>query len=97
MGALPALDDEIVLRLRAERPEARSDDLATELTAKLGKPVNAAWVRQNLHRARDYAGFLDEPLNKRARRLTGSRWSRGHPVKQPQCGRGARPFSGGVR
>jgi RNA polymerase sigma-70 factor (ECF subfamily) len=48
-----------VLRLRAQRPELRSEDLAAELTTRLTRPVSAAWVRQNLHRARDrFADFL---------------------------------------
>ena len=42
-----------VLRLRVEQPEVRSPQLAEQLSARLARPVNAGWVRQNLHRARD--------------------------------------------
>ena len=42
-----------VLRFRAENPKHPSLRLAAELSAKLGKPLNAAGVRQTLHRARE--------------------------------------------
>lgn len=42
-----------VLRHRADHPAARSQEMAEALTTILGKEVNAAWVRQNLRRARD--------------------------------------------
>ena len=42
-----------VLRLRVEQPEVRSPQLAELLSARLARPVNAGWVRTNLHRARD--------------------------------------------
>lgn len=42
-----------VLRFRAANPELRSPEMAERLTALLGKPVNAGWVRQALHRARE--------------------------------------------
>jgi RNA polymerase sigma-70 factor (ECF subfamily) len=42
-----------VLRHRAEHPEQRSAEMSEQLSTQLGKPVNAAWVRQMLHRARD--------------------------------------------
>jgi RNA polymerase sigma factor (sigma-70 family) len=42
-----------VLRLRVQQPELRSPQLAELLSVRLGRPVNAGWVRQNLHRARD--------------------------------------------
>jgi RNA polymerase sigma factor (sigma-70 family) len=42
-----------VLRLRVQQPELRSPQLAEQLSVRLGRPVNAGWVRQNLHRARD--------------------------------------------
>ncbi len=42
-----------VLRVRVEQPEIRSPQLAELLSARLGRPVNAGWVRTNLHRARD--------------------------------------------
>src|SRR5262245_9344598 len=42
-----------VLKFRAANPEMRSEQMATELSNQLGKTVNAAWVRQTLHRARE--------------------------------------------
>jgi len=42
-----------VLQYRAAHPEARSEQVAQELSEQMGKPVNAAWVRQTLHRARE--------------------------------------------
>jgi RNA polymerase sigma-70 factor (ECF subfamily) len=37
--------------------------MAEHLSAALGKPVNAAWVRQNLHRAREkFAELLVEEV-----------------------------------
>jgi RNA polymerase sigma factor (sigma-70 family) len=42
-----------VLRLRVDRPALRSTELAEELRRQMGRPVTAAWVRQNLHRARE--------------------------------------------
>jgi RNA polymerase sigma factor (sigma-70 family) len=42
-----------VLRVRADRPELRSAELAEELSKQLGKSMSAAGVRQTLHRARD--------------------------------------------
>lgn len=42
-----------VLRLRADQPGLRSADMAGQLSAGLGKPVGADWVRQTLHRARE--------------------------------------------
>ncbi len=46
-----------VLRLRSERPDDSSKKLAETLTAELGRPLTDAWVRQNLHRARErFAG-----------------------------------------
>lgn len=48
-----------VLRLRAEYPDLNSDQMAERLTKTLDKPVNAGWVRQNIHRAREaYVGLL---------------------------------------
>jgi RNA polymerase sigma-70 factor (ECF subfamily) len=41
-----------VLRLRADHPELRSEALAERLSAHLGRPVTAGWVRQVLRRAR---------------------------------------------
>ncbi len=52
-----------VLRLRAEKPDASSADMAAELSTALGKPVSADWVRQNLRRARErFAGLLLDEL-----------------------------------
>jgi RNA polymerase sigma-70 factor (ECF subfamily) len=42
-----------VLRLRVARPELHSPELAAGLSELLGRPVNAGWVRLNLHHARD--------------------------------------------
>lgn len=42
-----------VLQVRVRHPDLRSPELAERLTEKLGKPVAAGWVRQNLHLARD--------------------------------------------
>jgi RNA polymerase sigma-70 factor (ECF subfamily) len=42
-----------VLRLRADQPDLSSGAMSEELTRRLGKPVSSAWVRQNLHRARE--------------------------------------------
>jgi RNA polymerase sigma factor (sigma-70 family) len=48
-----------LLRFRAEHPEVRSAQMAEQLSARLGKPLTAAGVRQTLHRARDrYADLL---------------------------------------
>src|SRR5262249_6663381 len=47
----PMLAD--VLKLRVARPELKSPELAEELSRRLGRPVNAGWVRLNLHRARE--------------------------------------------
>jgi RNA polymerase sigma-70 factor (ECF subfamily) len=46
-----------VLRARADHPELRSEALAERLTSRLGRAVNAAWVRQTLRRAREQ--FID--------------------------------------
>jgi DNA-directed RNA polymerase specialized sigma24 family protein len=42
-----------VLRLRVDSPDLRSAELAQRLSERRGCPVNAGWVRLNLHRARD--------------------------------------------
>ena len=48
-----------VLQHRAREPHQRSEEMSHHLSAELGKPVNAAWVRQTLHRAREkLADFL---------------------------------------
>ncbi len=47
-----------VLRFRADHPDLPSPRLAEELSARLGKPLSAAGVRQTLHRAREQFGSL---------------------------------------
>jgi len=48
-----------VLQFRAANLELRSADMAEQLGPVLGHAVNAAWVRQTLHRAREkFAEFL---------------------------------------
>ncbi len=48
-----------VLQHRAQNPDQRSAEMAEPLSVVVGKPVNAAWVRQTLHRAREkFADFL---------------------------------------
>jgi hypothetical protein len=42
-----------VLKLRTEQPDCRSPQLAAELSTRLGRAVDAAWVRKNLQRARE--------------------------------------------
>jgi RNA polymerase sigma factor (sigma-70 family) len=42
-----------VLQFRAQHPEMRSTEMAEQLSQELGRAVNAAWVRQTLHRARE--------------------------------------------
>jgi hypothetical protein len=42
-----------VLRLRIAHPELKSGQMAERLSERLGRPVNAGWVRQNLYRARE--------------------------------------------
>lgn len=42
-----------VLRFRAGHPDLHSPEMAEQLSVALGKPVNAGWVRQVLHRARE--------------------------------------------
>jgi hypothetical protein len=54
----PLLAD--VLKLRVARPELKSTELAEEVSRRLGRTVNAAWVRLNLHRAREL--FVDALL-----------------------------------
>lgn len=52
-----------VLRHRADHPEQRSPDMAVDLTEKLGKEVNAGWVRQTLLRSREkYVALLVEEV-----------------------------------
>ncbi len=47
------------LRLRADEPDLDTTELAERLSAQLGKPVTANWMRQLLYRARrEFADFL---------------------------------------
>src|SRR5262249_3581517 len=49
-----------VLRLRADNPSMRSQEMSERLSSALGKPVTAGWVRQNLRRARDrFVEFIE--------------------------------------
>lgn len=41
-----------VLRLRVDRPDESSIELAHRLSDQLGQPVTSDWVRQKIHRAR---------------------------------------------
>jgi RNA polymerase sigma-70 factor (ECF subfamily) len=56
-----------VLRLRVDQPSLSSAEMATTLSERLGRTVNAAWVRQNLLRARDL--FVESLLREVARSL----------------------------
>lgn len=56
-----------VLRFRADHPNASSTDLAARMSEILGKPINAAGVRQILHRARER--FADLLLDEIAQAL----------------------------
>jgi RNA polymerase sigma-70 factor (ECF subfamily) len=48
-----------VLRFRADHPELRSPRMAEQLSARLGRPLTPAGVRQLLHRAREkFAEYL---------------------------------------
>lgn len=52
-----------ILRFRAEHAELSSSEMASQLTEQLGRPLNAAGVRQSLHRARDrFADLLLEEV-----------------------------------
>ena len=54
-----------VLFLRAEHPSSSSDDLAELYSAQKSREVNAAWIRQTLHRARSkFAELLIEEVGK---------------------------------
>ncbi len=52
-----------VMRLRVDQPQANSEEMAGQLTARLGKTITAAGLRQTLHRARDrFADLLLEEV-----------------------------------
>jgi RNA polymerase sigma factor (sigma-70 family) len=59
-----------VLRLRVTSPDLRSGELAQRLSERLGRPVNAGWVRLNLHRAREM--FVESLLAEVERSLENS-------------------------
>jgi RNA polymerase sigma-70 factor (ECF subfamily) len=63
-----------VLRLRADRPDETSEQLAARLSEKLGRTVRPDAIRQQLRRARlrfadlliaEVAGGLDDPTPER--------------------------------
>jgi RNA polymerase sigma factor (sigma-70 family) len=63
-----------VLRCRSNHPDLTSAALADQLSAELGRPVKADWVRQTLRRAREQftdllvdelAATLEEPTRQR--------------------------------
>jgi RNA polymerase sigma-70 factor (ECF subfamily) len=56
-----------VLQYRAANPQATSDAMAEALSARVGRPLTAASVRQTLHRAREK--FADLLLDEVARSL----------------------------
>jgi len=58
-----------VLRLRVASPDLQSSQLAERLSERLGRPVNAGWVRIILHRARDL--FVESLLVEVERSLGG--------------------------
>ena len=69
-SALEAVDERertlyhTVLRLRANRPELRSNELAEELASELDKPFTAGNVRVLVHRARErFADLLLEEVS----------------------------------
>jgi len=53
-----------VLQFRATHTDLRSEQMAGQLSDRLGRAVNAAWVRQTLHRAREKfaEALVDEVL-----------------------------------
>jgi RNA polymerase sigma-70 factor (ECF subfamily) len=56
-----------VLRFRMDNPDVRSPQMAEQLSARLGKPVTAEWVRKRLFLAREK--FTDLLLDEVARSL----------------------------
>lgn len=63
-----------LLRLRVDQPALTSNDLATMLTQRLGRPMSATNVRQLVHRAR--ARFADLLLDDIRATLEGAPWER---------------------
>jgi RNA polymerase sigma-70 factor (ECF subfamily) len=56
-----------VLRFRADHPEMPSQEMATQLKARLGQAVTPGWVRKRLHQARER--FTDWLVEEVARTL----------------------------
>jgi RNA polymerase sigma-70 factor (ECF subfamily) len=53
-----------VLKLRADLPDLRSPDLAELLSERLGRTVNAGWVRQTLLRSREkFVGLIIDEIS----------------------------------
>jgi RNA polymerase sigma factor (sigma-70 family) len=63
-----------LLRLRVDQPELTSNDLATLLSERLGRPFSATNVRQLVHRAR--SRFADLLLDDIRASLEGASWER---------------------
>ncbi len=62
-----------VLRLRADHPDLHSPEMAGRLTERLGRSVNAGWVRQTLLRARErFVALIVEEVGR----------SLGHPTAE---------------
>ena len=59
-----------VLRLRADSPDLSSTEMAESLTAKLGRTISSANLRQLLHRARER--FAELLLNEVCQSLEGA-------------------------
>lgn len=64
MAELKAEDEQagqclyMVLRFRMDHPGMRSGEMATSLSASLGKPLTDTWVRKKLHAARGWLARL---------------------------------------
>jgi RNA polymerase sigma-70 factor (ECF subfamily) len=63
-----------VLLHRIDHPDDASAQLAEQLTARLGKPINAAWVRKTLQRAHEK--FADLLVDEVARSLQSTELER---------------------
>ncbi len=60
-----------VLRLRTDQPDLHSPEMAVQLSAQLGVPLSAGWVRQALHRARDmFASLLIDEVTSSLKEAT---------------------------
>lgn len=61
----------LVLRFRTDHPDVRSPRMAEQLTARLGRPVTADWVRKRLHVAREkFTELLLEEVERSLERPT---------------------------